>query len=109
MLAASDDTEAGLVLAARLEDCGTVDVGATFPRFDDIFCGTVDVGAILDGFGFIFCGVGATLDGFGFIFGSTVDVGATFGNILLLILDVIRSWTFRSIRSSRATASFVRI
>ena len=80
MLAASDDTEAGLVLAARLEDCGTVDVGATFPRFDDIFCGTVDVGA--------------TLDGFGFIFGSTVDVGATFGNILLLILDVIRAVMF---------------
>ena len=74
MLAAScDDTEAGLVLAARLEDCGTVDVGATFSRFDDIFCGTVDVGATLDGFGFIFCGFGAVFDRFGCIFCGTVE------------------------------------
>jgi len=34
---------------------------------------------------------------------------ATFGNVFLPRLELIRAVTFRSIRSSRATASFVRI
>ena len=33
----------------------------------------------------------------------------TFGDVFLPRLDVIRAVTFRSIRSSRATASFVKI
>ena len=65
MLAAKD--VAGLVLAARLKDCGAVNIGATFGRFEDIFCGTVDVGATFGRFGDIFCG--------------TVDIEAIFGKI----------------------------
>ena len=33
MLAAKDDDGAGLVLAARLKDCGAFGCGATFDRF----------------------------------------------------------------------------
>ena len=47
MLAAKDDDGAGLVLAARLKDCGAFGCGATFDGFEDIFCGTIDGGAAL--------------------------------------------------------------
>ena len=47
MLAAKDDDGAGLVLAARLKDCGAFGCGTTFDGFEGIFRGTVDGGAAL--------------------------------------------------------------
>ena len=39
MLAAKDDAGAGLVLAARLKDCGAFGCGATFDGFGGTICG----------------------------------------------------------------------
>ena len=53
--------------------------------------GPVEIGAT----GKIFCGPDGPV--------------ATHGNVFLLMLDVIRTWMFCSIRSSRTTASSVMI
>ena len=99
MLAAKYDDGAGLVLAARLKDCGAFGCGATFDRFGDTICG---VGAAFDRFGDTICGFGAAFDrfgedticGFGAAFdrfGDTIcGFGAAFGKIRSMILPHVK-------------------
>jgi len=74
VLAAKDDDGAGLVLAARLKDCGAFGCGATF-----------------DGFGGTICGFGAAFDRF--VWGT---------GVLKDVTGIVRSFSAAISASSRS-------